>query len=176
MARGCCTARASNDHSTQAGRRLAVRAAFALHLYTQPRTPFCRCPRSIEDGEITKYRRTPSSGGTHRYGWQKSESFEPYEPGPRSGPSSRPLPSRCARHPPPGRGWASNMEEENVALKTCRLWVERDREAAEGGLIKLAAKPPPSPSEPFEPSEPGPQSGPIAPPPPFEPEPQRALL
>ena len=104
--------------------------------------------------------------------------FEPYEPGPRSGPSSRPLPSRCARHPPPGRGWASNMEE-NVALKTCRLWVERDREAAEGGLIKLAAKPPPSPSEPFEPSEPGPQSGPIAPPPhsePFEPEPQRALL
>ena len=31
---------------------------------------------------------------------------------------------------PPGRGWASNMEEENVALKTCRLWVERDREAA----------------------------------------------
>jgi hypothetical protein len=24
--------------------------------------------------------------------------------------------------------------------------VERDREAAEGGLIKLAAKPPPSPS------------------------------
>ena len=27
----------------QAGRRLAVRAAFALHLYTQPRTPFCRC-------------------------------------------------------------------------------------------------------------------------------------
>ena len=40
---GCCTARASNDHSIQAGRRLAVRAAFALHLYTQPRTPFCRC-------------------------------------------------------------------------------------------------------------------------------------
>ena len=115
MARGCYTARASNDHSTQAGRRLAVRAAFALHLYTQPRTPFCRCPRSIEDGEITKPRRTPSSGGTHRYGWQKSESFEPYEPGPRSGPSSRPLPSRCARHPPPGRGWAGNMEEKNVA-------------------------------------------------------------
>ena len=106
-------------------------------------------------------------------------------------------PGRGADHPaapfrlavlathPPGRGWASNMEEENVALKTCRLWVERDREAAEGGLIKLAAKPPPSPSEPFEPSEPGPQSGPIAPPPPSEPsetfdssepEPQRALL
>ncbi len=28
----------------------------------------------------------------------------PSEPGPRSGPSSRPLPSRCARHPPPGKG------------------------------------------------------------------------
>ena len=57
------------------------------------------------------------------------------------------------------------MEEENVALKTCRLWVERDREAAEGGLIKLAAKPPPSePSETFETFDS------------FEPEPQRALL
>ena len=78
-------------------------------------------------------------------------------------------PGRGAAHPatpfrlaalathPPGRGWASNMEE-NVALKTCRLWVERDREAAEGGLIKLAAKPPPPHSESFEP------------------EPQRALL
>ena len=39
----------------------------------------------------------------------------PSEPGPWSGPSSRPLPSRCARHPPPGRGWAGNMEEKNVA-------------------------------------------------------------
>ena len=28
------------------------------------------------------------------------------------------------------------MEEKNVALKTCRLWVERYREAAEGGIIK----------------------------------------
>ena len=27
-------------------------------------------PCSIEDGEITKHRRTPSSGGTRRYGWQ----------------------------------------------------------------------------------------------------------
>ena len=39
------------------------------------------------------------------------------------------------------------MEEENVALKTCRLWVERDCEAAEGGIIKLFARraiPPPS--------------------------------
>jgi len=74
-------------------------------------------------------------------------------------------PGRGAAHPaapfrlaalathPPGRGWASKMEEENVALKTCRLWMERDREAAEGGLIKLAAKPPPPPSKPSEPSE-----------------------
>ena len=74
-------------------------------------------------------------------------------------------PGRGAAHPaapfrlaalathPRGRGWASNMEEENVALKTCRLWVERDREAAEGGLIKLAAKPPPPPFEPSETSE-----------------------
>ena len=62
--------------------------------------------------------------------------FEPSEPGPQSGPYGRPLPSRCARHPPPGRGWAGNMEEKNVALKTCRLWVERNREAAEGGIIK----------------------------------------
>ena len=68
-------------------------------------------------------------------------------------------PGRGAAHPaapfrlaalathPPGRGWASNMEEENVALKTCRLWVERDCEAAEGGIIKLFARraiPPPS--------------------------------
>ena len=56
------------------------------------------------------------------------------EPGPRSGPSSRPLPSRCARHPPPGRGWAGNMEEKNVALKTCRLWVEGGPPI--GGIIK----------------------------------------
>ena len=30
-------------HPPKAGRRLAVRAAFAYHLYTRPRTPFCRC-------------------------------------------------------------------------------------------------------------------------------------
>ena len=41
VARGCCTARASND--TPPGRPPTVRAAFALHLYTQPCTPFCRC-------------------------------------------------------------------------------------------------------------------------------------
>ena len=102
---------------------------------------------------------------------------EPSEPGLRSGPSSRPLPSRCARHPPPGRGWAGNMEERNVASNPAYpiLWGgkrrprpsnlpptarrgEGDHEvvegAAEGGLIKLAAKPPPPPSEP------GPRSGP----------------
>ncbi len=51
----------------------------------------------------------------------------PSEPGPRSGPSSRPLPSRCARHPPPGRGWAGNMEERNVASNPAYpiLWGER---------------------------------------------------
>ena len=31
----------------------------------------CRCPRSIEDGEITKYRPTPLRGETRRYGWQR---------------------------------------------------------------------------------------------------------
>ena len=30
--------------------------------------------------------------------------------------SSRPLPSRCARHPPPERGWARTMEDRNVAI------------------------------------------------------------
>ena len=41
---------------------------------------------------------------------------EPSKPGTQSGPYSRPLPTRCARHPPPGRGWASSMEERNVAI------------------------------------------------------------
>ena len=51
----------------------------------------------------------------------------PSEPGPRSGPSSCPLPSRCARHPPPGRGWAGNMEERNVASNPAYpiLWGEK---------------------------------------------------
>ncbi len=55
----------------RSGRRLAVRAAFALLLYTQPRTPLCRCaafplkgkqgmvplfPRSIGDGKSAKHR------------------------------------------------------------------------------------------------------------------------
>ena len=85
--------------------------------------------------------------------------LNPMNPGRGAAHPAAPLPSRCARHPPPGRGWASNMEEENVALKTCRLWVERDREAAEGGLIKLAAKPPPPPSETFDSFEPEPRRG-----------------
>ena len=65
MARGCCTARASNDHSTQAGRRLAVRAAFALHLYTQPRTPFCRCAAFLLKGkqEIVPLSLAPTRAG-----------------------------------------------------------------------------------------------------------------
>ena len=32
------------------------------------------------------------------------------------------------------------MEEKNVALKTCRLWVERDREAGEAATITLGPK------------------------------------
>jgi len=60
--------------------------------------------------------------------------------------------ANLAAFAPERGGWAGNMEEKNVALKTCRLWVERDREAAEGGLIKLAAKPPPQPSGPKAPS------------------------
>ena len=101
----------------------------------------------------------------------------PSEPGPQSGPSSRPLPSRCARHPPPGRGWAGNMEEKNVALKPCLSHFVGERRprpsnlpptARRGGggprsggggrrrrhYKKLAVKPPPPPSEP------GPRSGP----------------
>ena len=93
----------------------------------------------------------------------------PSEPGPWSGPSSRPLPSRCARHPPPGRGWAGNMEEKNVAsnrhipfcggkrvprpsnLPPTARRGEGDHEMVEGGCRrrhykKTAAKPPPSPS------------------------------
>ena len=45
---------------------------------------------------------------------------ESSEPGPQSGPwRSRPLPSRCARHPPPEWGWASNREERNAFFKIC---------------------------------------------------------
>ena len=92
--------------------------------------------------------------------------FEPSEPGPQSGPYGRPLPSRCARHPPPERGWAGNMEERTtpLSLASHRLRGEGDHEVVEGGglqwrpvpakrAIKLIARraiPPP-----FEPSEPG---------------------
>ena len=41
------------------------------------------------------------------------------EPGPQSGPYSRPLPTRCARHPPPERGWAGKKEERDVLFKIC---------------------------------------------------------
>ena len=80
---------------------------------------------------------------------------------PPSARQDRPLPSRCARHPPPEGGWAGNMEERTapLSLASHRLRGEGDHEVVEGGCrrrpyIKLAAKPPPAPSEP------GPQSGP----------------
>ena len=97
---------------------------------------------------------------------------------------SRPLPSRCARHPPPERGWAGNMEERTtpLSLASHRLRGEGDHEVVEGGglqwrpvpakrAIKLIARraiPPPfepacqRQAEPSEPSEPGPQSGPYS--------------
>ena len=84
---------------------------------------------------------------------------------------SRPLPSRCARHPPPERGWAGKMEERTalLSLASHRLRGEGDHEVVEGGglqwrpmpakrAIKLIARraiPPPfEPFEPYEPSEP----------------------
>ena len=95
---------------------------------------------------------------------------------------SRPLPSRCARHPPPERGWAGKMEERTalLSLASHRLRGEGDHEVVEGGglqwrpmpakrAIKLIARraiPPPFEpacqrrAEPSEPLEPGPQSGP----------------
>ena len=90
---------------------------------------------------------------------------------------SRPLPSRCARHTPPERGWAGNMEERTtpLSLASHRLRGEGDHEVVEGGglqwrpvpakrAIKLIARraiPPPfepacqRQAEPSEPSEPG---------------------
>ena len=100
----------------------------------------------------------------------------PSEPGPRSGPSSRPLPSRCARHPPREGGgqvtWRRRTLPQTLpipfcggegdhALQTClpplvggRGTTKWWKGAAEGGIIKTAAKPLPPPSEPFEPFEP----------------------
>gem|GEM_PF-4938137 len=48
----------------QAGRRLAVRAAFALLLYARPCTPFCRCAAFPLKGkqEIVPLPLTPRSG------------------------------------------------------------------------------------------------------------------
>ena len=113
---------------------------------------------------------------------RRAEPSEPSEPGPQSGPYIRPFPSRCARHPPPERGWAGNMEERTtpLSLASHRLRGEGDHEVVEGGglrwrpvpakrAIKLIARraiPPPfepacqRQAEPSEPSEPGPQSGP----------------
>ena len=64
----------------------------------------------------------------------------PSEPGPRSGPSSRPLPSRCARHPPPGRGWAGNMEEKNVASNPAYPILWRGRRPRPSNLPPTARR------------------------------------
>ena len=96
---------------------------------------------------------------------------------PPSAWQGRPLPSRCARHPPPERGWAGNMEERTapLSLASHRLRGEGDHEVVEGGglqwrpvpakrAIKLIARraiPPPfepacqRQAELSEPSEPG---------------------
>ena len=53
----------------QAGRRLAFRAAFALHLYTQPRTPFCRCaafPLKGKQGIVPLTLAPPLGGEGHK--------------------------------------------------------------------------------------------------------------
>ena len=67
---------------------------------------------------------------------RRAEPSEPSEPGPQSGPYGRPLPFRCARHPPPERGWAGNMEERTapLSLASHRLRGEGDHEVVEGGL------------------------------------------
>ena len=54
---------------------------------------------------------------------------------------SRPLPSRCARHPPPERGWAGNMEERTtpLSLASHRLRGEGDHEVVEGGRPPMEA-------------------------------------
>ena len=64
--------------------------------------------------------------------------FEPSEPGPQSGPYGRPLPSRCACHPPPERGWAGKMEERTtpLILASHRLRGEGDHEVVEGGGLQ----------------------------------------
>ena len=59
----------------------------------------------------------------HTEGMPKGEAAtttsELSEPGPQSGPYSRPLPTRCARHPPPERGWAGKKEERDALFKIC---------------------------------------------------------
>ena len=69
---------------------------------------------------------------------RRAEPSEPSEPGPQSGPYGRPLPSRCARHPPPERGWAGNMEERTapLSLASHRLRGEGDHEVVEGGGLQ----------------------------------------
>ena len=56
----------------------------------------------------------------------------------------RPLPSRCARHPPPERGWAGNMEERTalLSLASHRLRGEGDHEVVEGEASNVGRCPP----------------------------------
>ena len=65
---------------------------------------------------------------------RRVEPSEPSEPGPQSGPYSRPFPSRCARHSPWKGGWAGNMEERTapLSLASHRLRGEGDHEVVEG--------------------------------------------
>ncbi len=79
------------------------------------RRPYKTCGESATTTLGLKGRQTYKPSGPTGRSILRTFPSEPYEPGLRSGPSSRPLPSRCARHPPPGRGWAGNMEERNVA-------------------------------------------------------------
>ena len=79
------------------------------------RRPYKTCGEAATTNLGLKGRQTYKPSGPTGRSILRTFPSEPYEPGLRSGPSSRPLPSRCARHPPPGRGWAGTMEEKNVA-------------------------------------------------------------
>ena len=91
------------------------------------RRPYKTCGEAATTTLGLKGRQTYKPSGPTGRSILRTFPSEPYEPGLRSGPSSRPLPSRCARHPPPGRGWAGNMEERNVASNPAYpiLWGER---------------------------------------------------
>ena len=90
------------------------------------RRPYKTCGEAATTTLGLKGRQTYKPSGPTGRSILRTFPSEPYEPGLRSGPSSRPLPSRCARHPPPGRGWAGNMEERNVAsIPAYPIWWGR---------------------------------------------------